>query len=128
MKGQRKSFQIFCGLKRGDFQRFIDMEFARLTAGVDTAKIIDTIGEVRIFLDFADDRAGTDGVYGTGGDKISIAACYATAKEKAFRVVVRNAVAQFLLSDGSFQAQENFRTGPIGNDGPHFRFAAPPRS
>jgi len=114
-------------LKGTDLQRLFNVELSRLACGINPAEIVDTIGEIGIFLNLTNDRAATNGMYGAGGDKICITGSNAMVNKKLFDSVALDASAKIFSTDRSFEAQKNFRAGPIGNDVPHFGFATAAR-
>ena len=55
------------------FEGFLDMKIASLTFGIPAIVVVDTVGEIGVLLNFAEDEAGTDGVYRAGRDENSFA-------------------------------------------------------
>src|SRR5271167_3901022 len=99
MKREGMPFQMAGWLKRTDLQGLFNMKLARLAGGIDAAEIVHTIGEIGIFLNFADHGARTDGVYGAGGDKIRITRRYSMVNKKLFDSMAFDANAKLFSTD-----------------------------
>jgi len=107
-----------------DVQRLFNMQFARVAAGVEAVVIVDAIGEVGVFLDFAEDHAGANGVASTGGNEDGVSGGDRDGIKESFESFGLESGKEFFSCCAGFQAEQDVRAGIGGHDVPHFGFAA----
>src|ERR1700735_4615041 len=110
------------------FQRFFDVQIARLTLGVTPIVIVHTICNVRMLLYLTEDQPRSDGMSRSGGNEYRISGMYRNTLQTILRRTLRYRVPKFLHIDAPLQSHHDLRTFSSPHRVPHFRFAAPPGS
>jgi len=105
------------------FQRFFNVQFAWLAGGAHAAKIVNAIGEIRIFLDFTNyqDRRPWHAAFRR--DEIRIAVCTGMCGSRFPRSCQRGPE-KLLLVPRRLQPEKNFRAGLRPDQMPHLGFSA----
>src|ERR1700688_4722722 len=85
MNSRYFSISIDGTTKFNHFQRFFDVQFARLAMRIHAAVVVHAIGEVRIFLHFAYHHSWADRVRSAGRNKKSISRLHAPVNEEIFQ-------------------------------------------
>src|SRR5579862_1101378 len=110
--------------KVSDFECFFDMQLSRLTMRIDAAVVVNAIGEVGIFLHFADDHVGAYRVRRSGGYEKSVARMNVMRMEKFLKRMGGQTLQKSFLGDALFEPSQQFRARLRGDDVPHFGLAA----
>ena len=63
------------------FQGFFDVQFAWVAVGVDASVIVNAVGQIRIFLDFAEDHVRANGVRRARGNEKRVAGLHGVRLE-----------------------------------------------
>jgi hypothetical protein len=99
------------------------MERARLPVRPDAVVVEHAVGDVRVFLDFTQDYAGTNGVSGSGGDKYGVTRADRYALKTILRAAIGNGALERPPRDARAQAHPQFRALPRRNHVPHLGLA-----
>ena len=106
------------------FQRFVDVQFAGFSVAIDASVIVNAVGEVGIFLDFAQNHVRPDGVGRSRGNEKSVARPYEMGLEDILQPVLLQCRKEFLLVRSGLQARKQARARLRGNRVPHLGFSS----
>src|SRR5467141_1145327 len=120
---QRPNLSRSRDAKLHHFERLFDVQVAGLSLTVQAAIVVDAVGQVRIFLDFAQSHAWPNSVRRSRGNKESVARAYEMGLEHILQRVLLHGSKELFLVGPWLQAQQKPRARLRGNGVPHFRFS-----
>src|SRR6266581_6138538 len=91
---------------------------------IHAAIIVNAIGQVGVFLNFAKHHPGTNGMRGACRNKKSVSQLHAPMNEDSFQRLSFDSFHELFPVSLRHESDEDACTGLGGNDVPHFRFPA----
>src|ERR1700732_4728453 len=100
-------------------QGLFNVQFARLALGIEPAEIIDSVGEIGIFLHFAYDHSRTDCMLRPSGNKNGVTSMNWNGLKKGFQRAIFKSSDKCFLIHTWLQSKQDARAGFCRNDVPH---------
>ncbi len=108
-------------------ERLFDVKLARLAVGVVPVIVIDAIGNVGIFLNFADHHVGANGVRHSRGNEEGIARVNFVWLKDILQVMAGERLQEYLPAHSGFQTSQQPRSSLSRSNVPHLSFTAAAR-
>src|SRR5208282_6057923 len=107
-----------------DVEGLADVERALAAVRAFSLVVVDAVGDVGLFHDFAEHDAVADGVHGARGNVNRVAGSDGNARDEGFERAVVDGAAKFFRGDAGPQVDQELGAGAGGEDVPHLRFSA----
>ena len=117
----------FCD-KVQNVKRFLYVQLSGPPLSVHASVVVHPIGQIRVFLHFANDHAWPDSVRRAGRNKKRVTCLNRVTLKQILQRVILKCIQERFFCDARFEANKQGRTRLGGNDVPHLRFSPPTRS